>query len=403
MSLVGLSVAYIQARPLNTILNVLLLAMGTAVLTVLLLASEQIEERLNRDARDINLVVGAKGSPLQLVLSAVFHVDVPPGNIKLKDAAVVAKMPHVKRTVPLGLGDTFRGFRIAGTTPDLLALYGASLAGGRVWQAPMEAVMGAEVAARTGIAIDQSFTGTHGLGAEGDAHDATPYRVVGILAPTGTVIDRLVVTGLESVWAVHMHLRPDEKPAEALSALTEDEKEITALLVQYGSPLAAVTLPRTINQQTNMQAASPAAETARLFALFSVGLDVMRGFAILLVLAAGLSTFIALYNALEERRYDLAVMRMLGASPGTLVRLVLLEGGLLALAGALLGVLAGHLIAEIIGTWLALQRQPTISGRLFLPEEALIVGGALLVGLIAAIVPAWRAYRRDVAQTLSDG
>ena len=201
MSLVGLSVAYIQARPLNTILNVLLLAMGTAVLTVLLLASEQIEERLNRDARDINLVVGAKGSPLQLVLSAVFHVDVPPGNIKLKDAAVVAKMPHVKRTVPLGLGDTFRGFRIAGTTPDLLAMYGASLAGGRVWQAPMEAVMGAEVAARTGIAIDQLFTGTHGLGAEGDAHDATPYRVVGILAPTGTVIDRLVVTGLESVWA----------------------------------------------------------------------------------------------------------------------------------------------------------------------------------------------------------
>ncbi len=403
MNLFGLSIAYVRVRPLNTILNVVLLAMGVAVLTVLLLASEQIEERLNRDARDVDLVVGAKGSPLQLVLAAVFHVDVPPGNIKLRDAAAIAKMAHVKRTVPLGLGDTFRGFRIAGTTPDLLAIYGASVAAGRIWNAPMEALVGAEVAARTGIAINQQFAGTHGLGTDGNAHDATPYTVVGMLAPTGTVIDRLVVTGLESVWAVHMQLRPDEDPSEALSALTDDEKEMTALLVQYGSPLAAVTLPRMINQQTNMQAASPAAETARLFALFSVGLDVIRGFAIVLVLAAGLSTFIALYNALEERRYDLAVMRMLGASPGTLVRLVLMEGGLLAVVGALLGVLAGHVMAELIGTWLAAQRQPSISGFRFLPEEAAIVGAAVLVGLIAATVPAWRAYRRDVAQTLSGG
>ncbi|MSQ19582.1 MAG: ABC transporter permease [Betaproteobacteria bacterium] len=220
---------------------------------------------------------------------------------------------------------------------------------------------------------------------------------------TGTVIDRFVVTDVESVWAVHMQLRPDEKVAEALSALTEDEKEITALLVQYGSPLAAVSLPRAINKQTYMQAASPAAESARLFGLFSVGLDVVRGFALVLMLAAGLSTFIALYNALEERRYDLAVMRMLGASLGTLVRLVLMEGGMLAAVGTLLGLLAGHLATETIGIWLAMHRQPSISGFRLVPEEAMIAGAAVLVGLIAAVVPAWRAYRRDVAATLSKG
>ncbi|MFM9887768.1 MAG: ABC transporter permease [Burkholderiales bacterium] len=403
MNLVRLSAAYMRARPLNTILNVLLLAMSVAVLTILVLASEQIEERLTRDARDISLVVGAKGSPLQLVLSAVFHVDVPPGNIKLADASAVSKMQHVKRTVPLALGDTFRGFRIAGTTHDLLSVYGAKLSAGRTWQAPMEAVIGAEVAQRSGLSLEGKFSGTHGLGAEGDAHDATPYKVVGIVGFTGSVLDRLVLTSVESVWVVHMHLRPDEKPDEAINALTDDEKEITALLVQYGSPLGAVTLPRAINQQTNMQAASPAAESARLFALFGVALDVVRGFAIVLMLAAGLSTFIALYNALEERRYDLAVMRMLGASPGTLVRLVLMEGALLAVVGALLGLLAGHLLTEVIGAWLALHRQPAISGLTLVPAEALVAGAAVVVGLVAAMVPAWRAYRRDVAQTLSQG
>ncbi|MFN0300847.1 MAG: ABC transporter permease [Burkholderiales bacterium] len=403
MNLLRLSVAYLRARPLNTILNVLLLAMSVAVLTILLLASKQIEERLTRDAREISLVVGAKGSPLQLVLSAVFHLDVPPGNIKLADAAAISTMQHVKRTVPLALGDTFRGFRIAGTTPDLLSVYGAKLSAGRTWQAPMEAVIGAEVAQRSGLAMGGQFSGTHGLAADGDAHDGMPYKVVGIVGFTGSVLDRLVLTSVESVWVVHMHLRPDEKPDEAINALTDDEKEITALLVQYGSPLGAVTLPRAINQKTNMQAASPAAESARLFALFGVALDVVRGFAIVLMLAAGLSTFIALYNALEERRYDLAVMRMLGASPGTLVRLVLMEGALLAVAGTLLGLLAGHFLAEIIGAWLALQRQPSISGLTLLPAEGLIAGGAVLVGLVAAIVPAWRAYRRDVAHTLSNG
>lgn len=181
MNLLRLSVAYMWVRPLNTILNVLLLAIGVAVLTVLVLAGEQLEERLTRDARDISLVAGAKGSPLQLVLAAIYHVDVPPGNIRLADAAAIAKMPHVKRTVPLALGDTVQGFRIAGTSADLPAIYGATVASRRLWQAPMEATIGAEVARRIGIAVGGQFTGTHGLGLDGDTHDGTPYTAVGIL------------------------------------------------------------------------------------------------------------------------------------------------------------------------------------------------------------------------------
>jgi putative ABC transport system permease protein len=401
MNLVKLTAAYLRARALNTGLNVLLLGVGVAVVTVLLLVGNQIEDRLTRDARDISLVVGAKGSPMQLVLAAVFHVDVPPGNIRLADAQALAKNPLVKRTIPLALGDNFRGYRIAGTTPALGELYEARLAAGRLWEKPMEAVLGAEVAAATRLAIGGKFTGTHGLGEGGEEHDAVPYVVTGVLAPTGTVVDRLVLTSVESVWLVHMHLGEDEQPEEAIAALTDDEKEITAMLVQYASPLAAMSLPLLINTQTPMQAASPATESARLFSMLGVGLDVLRGFAAVLMIAAGLSIFIALFNAMKERRYDLAVMRMLGATPGKLMRLILFEGLLLALIGALIGLVLGHLVTEIIGWWLAANRQPAVTGRQVLPEELVILAAALAVGLVAALIPAVRAYRRDVAMTLA--
>lgn len=403
MNLVALSLAYLRARPLNAALNVLLLALGVAIITVLLLIATQLEERLTSDAQRINLVVGAKGSPLQLVLATVFHVDVPPGNIKLADAAAISSNRLVKQTVPLALGDSLRGFRIVGTSPEFLSLYEARVAEGRMWQAPLQAVIGVDVARTLGLRVGTRFVGTHGLGKEGDAHESSPFAVVGILAPTNSVADRLILTSVESVWLVHMQLTDDEKPEEALAALTPDEKEITALLVEYASPLAAMSLPRAINTDTSMQAASPAGEAARLFSILGVGLDVIRAFALVLLVAAGLSTFIALYNALEERKYDLAVMRTLGATPGKLMRLVLFEGLVLGVFGTALGLLLGHLSTELIGAWLAANRQPSVTGLRIVADEAWVAGLALLVAVAAATVPAWRVYRSDVAATLARG
>lgn len=403
MNPLALSWAYLRARPMNAALNVLLLALGVAIIAVLLLIGSQLEERLMRDAQRINLVVGAKGSPLQLVLAAVFHVDVPPGNIKLSETVAVSANKLVKRTIPLALGDGLRGFRIVGTSAEFPSLYDARIETGRAWNAHLEAVIGAEVARTLGMSVGSRFVGTHGLGKEGDAHDSSPFTVVGVLGPTGSVADRLILTSVESVWLVHMQLNEDEKPDQALAALTEDEKEITALLVEYASPLAAMSLPRSINSATSMQAASPASEAARLFSMLGVGLDVVRAFALVLLVAAGLSTFIALYNALEERKYDLAVMRTLGATPGRLMRLVLFEGLTLGVIGTALGLLLGHLATELIGTWLAANRQPSVTGWRVIADEAWVAGLALLVALVAAIVPAWRAYRADVAATLARG
>lgn len=403
MNPLALSWAYLRARPMNAALNVLLLALGVAIIAVLLLIGSQLEERLMRDAQRINLVVGAKGSPLQLVLAAVFHVDVPPGNIKLSETVAVSANKLVKRTIPLALGDGLRGFRIVGTSAEFPSLYDARIETGRAWNAHLEAVIGAEVARTLRMSVGSRFVGTHGLGKEGDTHDSSPFTVVGVLGPTGSVADRLILTSVESVWLVHMQLNEDEKPDQALAALTEDEKEITALLVEYASPLAAMSLPRSINSATSMQAASPASEAARLFSMLGVGLDVVRAFALVLLVAAGLSTFIALYNALEERKYDLAVMRTLGATPGRLMRLVLFEGLMLGVIGTALGLLLGHLATELIGTWLAANRQPSVTGWRVIADEAWVAGLALLVALVAAIVPAWRAYRADVAATLARG
>lgn len=392
VSLLRISLAYLRAKPLATALNLLLLALGIATIAVLMLATRQIEARMGRDARGIDLVAGAKGSPMQLVLSAVFHLDAPAGNIPLKDAMELAKHRLVKRAIPMALGDSYRSFRIVGTNHDYVAHYGAALADGALWAKPMEAVLGAEVARATGLRAGGEFKGAHGLGEGGDEHEEEGYRVVGVLAPTGTVIDRVVLTSVESVWEVHEHGKPAGGP-----------REITALLIQYASPLAAATLPRAVNASATLQAASPAYESARLFRMLGVGVEVLRAFGLVLVLAAGLSVFIALTNALEERRYDLAVMRMLGASRAKLMGLLLVEALVLSAAGAAIGLALGHLLTEVLGAALRAQQQVPVTGWTWAPGELWLVGLALAVGVLAALLPAWRASRAEVAPVLAEG
>ncbi len=404
MNIASVSFSYLRARPLGTLLNVLLLALGVATIILLLLATDQFEERMQRDARGIDLVVGAKGSPLQIILSAIYHLDVPTGNIAYKQAQEIAKHRLVKKVIPLALGDSYRGFRIVGTTQDYVAHYGAKVSAGRLWNKPLEAVLGAEVAARTGHSLGATFSGAHGLGDRGgDAHEGHPYVVVGILQRTGTVLDRLVMTNFQSVWAVHADHHDIKDVADIEKQMTDEEKEFTALLVQYASPLATAILPRYINNNSDMQAASPAYETARLFSIVGVGVDVLRGFALVLMFSAGLSVFIALYNALNDRRYDLAIMRTLGAGPGRLLLLLLCEGFLLAAMGAALGLVLGHALAEGLGRALKAAQQVAITGWAWVPAEWWVVALALGVGVLAALLPAWRAYRTDIAGTLARG
>ncbi len=164
MTVMRLALAYARRRPLSTLLVVVLLAIGVATVTLTLLLSRELADRLTRDAAGIDLVVGAKGSPLQIVLAGVYHVDVPPGNIPLAAVAELRANPLVRQVIPLALGDSFRGFRIVGTEPALVAHYGATLRDGRLWQGPLEAVVGSAVAAATGIGVGGEFTGELSFG-----------------------------------------------------------------------------------------------------------------------------------------------------------------------------------------------------------------------------------------------
>ena len=473
MNTFALGARTVRSRPLPAVLTVLLLALGIATVIVMLLFQRELQDRLGRDARGIDLVVGAKGSGLQLVLSAVFHADVPTGNVRLAELRDIARHPMVAGVIPLSLGDGYRGFRIVGTTPDYVNHYGGRLAQGRLWERSMEAVAGARAARDTGLRAGASFVGAHGLGGDsGFRHGEHPYRVVGVLEETGTVLDRLILVDSASVWEVHAAhgaagtaAAADTRPVDPGSLRNRDgddgagrrsdrtgesgesgeagesgkaresagsgetgtpeevrgtgvagaatagggqfglpagDGEITALLVKYRTPVAAITLPRAINAGTALQAASPAQETARLFLLLGTGLDVFRAFAAILVAASALSLFIALWHAMHEQRYDLAVMRTLGATRGRILRFVLAQGAVLGAVGAGLGTALGHAAGWAAAGWLERARSVSVGTLGWAPEEGLVMAGAVLIALAAAVVPAVRAYRLDVVAVLAE-
>ena len=318
MNAFTLSLAYLRRRPLNTALNIAMLAIGVGTIALLMLFAAQLRGALERDAAGIDMVVGAKGSPLQLILSSMFHVDIPTGNVRLGDARALARNPSVEAALPLALGDSFRGWRIVGTEPAYPALFGAEVARGALWSAPLEATVGALAAAEADLEPGVRFIGSHGIAGGGAGHAETPYRVVGVFAETGTVLDRLILTSVQSVWTVHGRGAAEGDPAPEGPVLLrgDPEREITALLVRLRNPVAAVTLPRLVNMTTPMQAALPGFEIARLMRNIGLGIDGFRAFAWVLVAGAGLGIFAALSNALAQRRYDIAVMRALGARRG---------------------------------------------------------------------------------------
>lgn len=432
--MIRLALAYLADRPLTSALNTLLLALSVAMLVLLLQFSTQASERFERDIEGVDLVVGAKGSPLQLILSSIFHVDQPTGNIPLESLDLLRRDPAVARAVPLALGDNFAGFRIVGTDASFAELYGTQLAEGRTFAGPMEAVLGAEVAARTGATLGQKFVGSHGLAEDEDGeqgHDHAPFATVGILARTGSVVDRLILTSVGSVWTVHGiaedhdhehehgddhdhdhdddadhahdHAHDHGKPAAAspLQAGGGLEPELTALLVTYRNAAAAIRIPAMINRQTSLQAAVPATETARLLDLVGASLAGVRIFAWLLAATGGLAIFVALLSALRAREGDLALLRVMGASRARVFGTVMLEGVLTATAGAVLGWIAAHGLIALARTQFATLADLGFAPFRFNSGELVLIAAVIAIGALAALVPALRIYRLDPARVLA--
>jgi putative ABC transport system permease protein len=415
MNLFRLVWSYLTAKPLNTILNTVLLALGIAVITLLLLFSNQLNHKITENSKGIDLVVGAKGSPLQLILCNIFHTDFPTGNIKLNEAERLIKHPLIKKAIPMALGDSYLGFRIIGTNRGYATLYNAQLALGSWWKNDLEVTLGATVAESLKLKPGDTFASAHGLSEGGHLHEENVYIVKGILKSTGKVLDNLILTNVGSVWKVHEeeeeqehHEEPEsEKKITNPSSLVptaeaaDSTKEITSLLLQYRNPLAAIQFPRYVNSKSNMQAASPTFETARLFSILGVGVDIIIGFAYVLICISGLSIFIALYNSLKERQYDMAIMRSMGASRSKIFCAILLEGSILTFQGSMLGLLFGHLALLGISALLVESQQAGVSAIIFYSEEWLILVGGVLLGIVCSLLPALQAYRTEIHTVLA--
>lgn len=408
MSPLKISWKSLWSKPLSAALNIMLIAFGTGILTILLLASTQISDKLENNAKDIDVVVGAKGSPLQLILSSIYYIDFPTGNIPLKEAMELAHNPLVKRAAPLALGDNYNGVRIVGTDSNFVKIYGLKVAQGKFWQTDFETTIGSAVAKAEQLKIGDHFYGAHGLTGSTDVHKSHQYTVTGILEPQGNVTDNLILTNVASVWKMHeehddhevgdahQHAEGEDHHHEE----TEQAKELTSLLIQYRSPMSVAMFPRMVNETTNMQAAAPAQESTRLFSLIGVGVDTLQWFAVLIMLIAAISVFVNLYNSLKERSYDLAIMRILGASKTKLFIIVIAEGIMLTIMGTIFGILLGHIAMQIIGIYQE-SGQARLTGLVFLNKELYLFVAGLMIGIFAAVIPAIQAYRSNISRILS--
>ena len=382
----------LKAKPLQTALSLALLGFGVGMVSLMLLTEKQVNDAFERNIKDIDLVLGAKGSPLQLILANVYHIDAPTGNILQREAEKVLKHPYIASGIPLAYGDNHEGYRIVGTEHSYVDHYGVEVAEGRLWEAPFEVTLGARVAANLGMTLGDTFFSAHGLKDQTDIHTDKTFTVVGILEPSGSVVDQLLLTPMASIWNVHAHEGEVVDPAT---------REITAMLLKKRNPLAVLTIPNTL-RETNMQVALPAIEVNRMTQQFGLGTSALRAIAMLIMALSFASIFISVLDNIRARRHELALMRTMGGTPSTLYRLLLLEGGLLSVAGTTLGLILSRVGMTVLGQVVENQFHYDLSSMGILSSEWALAGATVLVGLLASAIPARRSLRLDISRTLSE-
>jgi putative ABC transport system permease protein len=508
MSMFFLALRNIIYRPLTTVLTLVLFATGLAIMNLLVSVGEQLDEKYTKNRAGVDMVVGAKGGRLQLILSSIYHIDNPVGNIKIGEAKFLFRDPRID-VIPLALGDNYEGYRIVGTDSSYIDLYSGEIAEGNAFDKPFEITAGSIVAERLGLKLGDQFAGVHGLGHEGHAHDDYKYTVTGILKPTGTVLDQLLLTGVQSVWEVHgehdhaehdhaehetrdhsehdhaehdhaeqetgdhsehdhakhdpaeqetgdhsehdhaehdhaeqetgdhsEHDHAEHDPAEhenntevtdsvknaepepAQNAdiekssgrgrpglknhplLAYPDQEITALLVKFkGSN--AILLQQMVDENTDMMTALPELETQRLFSIIEPGVYYIKLLATLIVIISGFSVFISLLKSLNERRYEIALMRVTGATRLHIFVMIITEGLLLAIAGFFAAFLLSHAIMFSVASYLSETYHYDFNGWYISAKEINALYIALGIGFAAAIIPAIRAMMVNITKTLS--
>jgi putative ABC transport system permease protein len=411
MNLAKIAWSNLTDKPLSSFLSGLLMTLGIAIISLLLLLNKQLQDQFNRNIRGIDMVIGAKGSPLQLILSSIYQIDSPVGNIPLDEAQRLTRNPLIKTAIPLAMGDSYRTFRIVGTNQTYLSHFGATVAQGKPFAADLEVVIGPRVADVTGLKVGDSFASQHGLDGEGEEHGDKKYRVVGVLAPSNSVCDQLILTNVSSIWAVHNHEEAgaDHDDHETGEGHEEGEEahdhqaepELTAMLVKFRNPMGMM-LKRGIDNNSKLQAALPAIEVNRLFELLGIGVQTLRGLALAIIIVAGISVFVSLYNSLKERRYEMALMLSMGATRAQLFGMLLLEGLVLALIGFVAGLALSRLGLWLLSQFVEGNYHYSLANLAILPDEWWLLAVAVGIGVVSAALPALGVYRMNISQVLAE-
>ena len=400
-----------------------LLLVSIALSTTLLLAVERIRvdtrQSFMQSVSGVDLVVGPRSGAVQLMLYAVFHSGSATHNMRWTSYQAIADHPATEWAVPLSLGDSYRGFAVLGTSRDYFERFhygdrqALQMASGQPFNGVFEAVLGSEVAARLGHNLGQRITLSHGFANDsalaGSEHGDKPFTVVGVLAPTGTPVDRTVHVSLESITALHLDwsggapLPGMSIPADMVRKFDLGPKEITAALVGLKQRPDVFRMQRFINdfRSEALMAVLPGVALDELWQTIGVLERALLAISALVVLV-GLSGLAAtLLAGLNERRRELAILRALGAGPLELFALLTLEGLLVTALGALLGLAGLTLTGGAAAPWLLEKFAIVLTYGAPTVNELGLIAAVIATGLIASLIPGWRAWRMSLADGLT--
>lgn len=359
-------------------------------------------------------VLGARGSQLQLVLNAVYHLETSPGNIPWKLYEQMKDDPNVEFAVPYALGDNYRGFRIVGTTDELFTKFqfrkGTGYAvepGGRFFDAQRaEAVVGSFAAAKSGLRVGDTINPYHGLVFDESAKHDEAYTIVGILEPTNTPSDRVIFIPIEGIFRMGGHVlrgSGTEYRAESGAAIPPEHREVSAVLLKFTSPTVGMSMSQLVNRQgTVATLAFPVSRVmADLFGKMGWMNRVLAVVAWLTMGVAGGTILASIYNTINERRREFAILRALGAKRSTLFAAIVFESSLTAFLGALAGY-GVYAVILLVATAI-LRAETGVVLDLLAPNAALLFVpvAMIVVGAVAGLIPAVKAYSGEVAVNLS--
>lgn len=396
MNIFKLSIKNIFNKPLSSLITVALLALGIGIISLLLQLNSLIKNQMENNLRGIDMVVGAKGSPLQLILSSVYHIDSPTGNISFEEAEEISNNKMVGSSIKLLYGDNYKGFRIVGAEKKLIELYKGVIKQGKEWNSPYEVLVGSKVYEKLNIKVGDDLVTSHGLRETGQSHSDKSFKVVGLLESSNSVMDQLIITSPESVWDIHSAHDHEEDKHE------EENKEITAMLIKFKSPMNIIRFPRQINENTNLQAAVPSYEISRLFKLFGFGIETLTYLAYLIIIVSGFSLFINLFNSMNDRKYEMAFIRTLGASRFQLSRMIIFESLILTIAGFVIGLLFSRFGVMFVSSLMDESINYNLDTIRILNEEYWLLGLSILIGLISSLIPAIQVYKMNISKILAD-